>query len=94
MDKTQQLTIRNTLFEAITQQWPHDINRIKPKQMYQAQCLLAKASEQFTTAVKDQCTLYQMIEHVYGKDIHHILTHKFMDQMQQHSTLALLKHTA
>jgi len=94
MNKTQQLHIRNILFEAIAQQWPAQPDQIKPKQMYQALCLLDKASEQFTTTVKDQCSLYQLIKYVYDQDINKILTTKFMSKMQQHRTVDLLKHTA
>ena len=94
MNKTQQLKIRNILFEVIAQQWPQDPNRIKPKQMYQAKCVLDRAAEQFTTQVKDQCSLYQLIKYVYDQDINEILTTKYMNKMQQHRTLDLLKHTA
>jgi len=94
MNKTQQLKIRNILFEVIAQQWPQDPNRIKPKQMYQAKCVLDRAAEQFTTQVKDQCSLSQLIWHVYDQDIDQLMTMEFMDKMQQHRTLDLLKHTA
>ena len=94
MNKTQQLHIRNILFEAIAQQWPAQPDQIKPKQMYQAQCVLDRASEQFTTSVRDQCSLSQLIQYVYDQDINQLLTMEFMDQMEQHRTLDLLKHTA
>ncbi len=94
MNRAQQLNIRNILFEVITANWPKDPYKIKPQQMYQAQCVLDKASEQFTTSVRDQCTISQMMDHVYQISVFKILTHRFMDKMQQHRTLDLLKSTA
>lgn len=94
MNRAQQLNIRNILFEAITQQWPQDPRKIKPRQMYQARCVLDRASEQFTTSVRDQCTISQMMDHVYQINVFEILTHRFMDKMQHYKTLDLLKHTA
>ena len=94
MNRAQQLNIRNILFEVITANWPKDPYKIKPQQMYQARCVLDKASEQFTPSVRDQCSLYQLIKYVYDQDINHILTMKYMNKMQHYRTLDLLKHTA
>ena len=94
MNKQQQLEIRNILFEVITAAWPQDPHKITPQQMYQAKCVLDKAAWQFNPTVRYQCSLSQLIWHVYDQDIDQFMTMEFMDQMGQHRTLDLLKHTA
>ena len=92
MNNQQQHLILKSLYQAITQNWPDDIKKLKPRDAYQAKRIIDKVQRIFSHKVSLLCCLSRCVDYKYGPGAfyYRIDTSKFAREFDKLKTFDML----